>query len=55
MPGIARESGAAVPIAIGPVVATTALSLPVGRADRLGPVARQLRRGVGAMSPAFIS
>ncbi|MFD5434540.1 IclR family transcriptional regulator [Kitasatospora sp. NPDC127067] len=46
---------AAVPITIGPVVATMALSLPVDQADRLGPAARQLRRGVGAMSPAFIS
>ncbi|MFE7528695.1 IclR family transcriptional regulator [Kitasatospora sp. NPDC057542] len=45
---------AAVPITIGPVVATMALSLPVEQADRLASAARQLRRGVGAMSPAFI-
>ncbi|MGW3073751.1 MULTISPECIES: IclR family transcriptional regulator [unclassified Kitasatospora] len=45
---------AAVPITIGPVVATMALSLPVEQADRLGPAARQLRCGVGAMSPTFI-
>ncbi|MFE4357550.1 IclR family transcriptional regulator [Kitasatospora sp. NPDC056800] len=45
---------AAVPITIGPVVATMALSLPVERADRLVSVACQLRRGVGAMSPSFI-
>ncbi|MFJ6621291.1 IclR family transcriptional regulator [Kitasatospora sp. NPDC091335] len=45
---------AAVAITIGPVVATMALSLPVEQSDRLVPAARQLRRGVGAMSPAFI-
>ncbi|MFE4975597.1 IclR family transcriptional regulator [Kitasatospora sp. NPDC056651] len=45
---------AAVPITIGPVVATMALSLPVEQSDRLASVARQLRCEVGAMSPSFI-
>ncbi|WP_280673941.1 helix-turn-helix domain-containing protein [Kitasatospora sp. MAA19] len=45
---------AAVPITIGPVVATIALSLPVEQADRLTVAAGQLRRSVGAMSPSFV-
>ncbi|MFI2608032.1 IclR family transcriptional regulator [Kitasatospora sp. NPDC018619] len=45
---------AAVPITIGPVVATMALSLPVEHADRLASAAGQLLRGVGAMGPSFM-
>lgn len=45
---------AAVPITIGPLVATMALSLPVAEADRLDAVARQLRCSVGAMGPSFV-
>ncbi|WP_308271525.1 helix-turn-helix domain-containing protein [Kitasatospora sp. SUK 42] len=45
---------AAVPITIGPLVATMALSLPVAEADRLPAVARQLRYSVGAMGPSFV-
>ncbi|MFJ9697215.1 IclR family transcriptional regulator [Kitasatospora sp. NPDC101183] len=45
---------AAVPITIGPVVATMAISLPVEQADRLTTAAGQLRRSVGAMSRTFV-
>ncbi|MFJ5230186.1 IclR family transcriptional regulator [Kitasatospora sp. NPDC088391] len=45
---------AAVPITVGPVVATLAISLPTERADRLGPAAARLRSLVGAMFPAFV-
>ncbi|MFI6153697.1 IclR family transcriptional regulator [Kitasatospora sp. NPDC051170] len=45
---------AAVPITVGPVVATLAISLPVEQADRLVNAAGQLRRSVGAMSAAFV-
>lgn len=45
---------AAVPITVGPMVATMALSLPVEQADRLTVVAGQLRRSVGAMGPSFV-
>ncbi|WP_380277716.1 IclR family transcriptional regulator [Kitasatospora purpeofusca] len=45
---------AAVPITVGSVVATMAVSLPVEQADRLATVAGQLRRGVGAMTPSFV-
>ncbi|MFE7191156.1 IclR family transcriptional regulator [Kitasatospora sp. NPDC057541] len=45
---------AAVPITVGSVVATMALSLPVEQADRLAAVAGQLRRSVGAMTPSFV-
>ncbi|MEV7783035.1 helix-turn-helix domain-containing protein [Kitasatospora sp. NPDC088351] len=45
---------AAVPITVGSVVATMAVSLPVEQADRLAVVAGQLRRSVGAMTPSFV-
>ncbi|MFD5561113.1 IclR family transcriptional regulator [Kitasatospora griseola] len=45
---------AAVPITVGSVVATVAISLPVEQGDRLGPAAVRLRRLVGAMFPAFV-
>ncbi|MFB6889166.1 IclR family transcriptional regulator [Kitasatospora sp. NPDC056327] len=45
---------AAVPITVGAVVATMALSLPVEQAGRLTTVAGQLRRSVGAMTPSFV-
>ncbi|MFE6054698.1 hypothetical protein ACFQ6N_28420 [Kitasatospora sp. NPDC056446] len=45
---------AAVPVTIGPVVATMAVSLPVPQVDRLAVVARQVRCGVGEMSPSFV-
>ncbi|MET9396223.1 helix-turn-helix domain-containing protein [Kitasatospora sp. NPDC002965] len=45
---------AAVPITVGSVVATMALSLPVAQADRLTAAAGHLRRSVGAMTPSFV-
>ncbi|GAA2739776.1 MULTISPECIES: IclR family transcriptional regulator [Kitasatospora] len=45
---------AAVPITIGSVVATMAISLPVEQSDRLTAAAGRLRSLVGAMSPAFV-
>ncbi|WP_371480326.1 IclR family transcriptional regulator [Kitasatospora sp. NBC_00315] len=44
---------AAVPITVGSVVATMALSLPLEQAGRLRATAEQLRQKVGAMSPSF--
>ncbi|WP_327679134.1 IclR family transcriptional regulator [Kitasatospora sp. NBC_00458] len=45
---------AAVPITVGSVVATMALSLPLDQADRLTAAAGRLRRSVGAMTPSFV-
>ncbi|MEU5387066.1 IclR family transcriptional regulator [Kitasatospora cineracea] len=45
---------AAVPITVGSVVATMAISLPLEQGDRLGPAAARLRCLVGAMFPAFV-
>ncbi|MFC9325795.1 IclR family transcriptional regulator [Kitasatospora sp. NPDC057015] len=45
---------AAVPITVGAVVATMALSLPLEQADRLRAAAELLRVKVGAMSPSFV-
>ncbi|MFJ5922781.1 IclR family transcriptional regulator [Kitasatospora sp. NPDC092948] len=45
---------AAVPITVGSVVATVAISLPVEQGARLGPAAARLRSLVGAMFPAFV-
>lgn len=45
---------AAVPITVGSVVATMALSLPVEQAARLPVAAEQLRGLVGAMTPSFV-
>ncbi|BAJ29772.1 MULTISPECIES: helix-turn-helix domain-containing protein [Kitasatospora] len=45
---------AAVPITVGSVVATMAISLPLEQAERLGPAAARLRSLVGAMFPAFV-
>ncbi|WP_329496574.1 IclR family transcriptional regulator [Kitasatospora herbaricolor] len=45
---------AAVPITVGSLVATMALSLPLEQADRLAAAAEQLRVKVGAMSPSFV-
>ncbi|MGW4897065.1 IclR family transcriptional regulator [Kitasatospora sp. NPDC004240] len=45
---------AAVPITIGSVVATMALSLPVERAERLPGAAERLRLRVGGMAPSFV-
>ncbi|WP_209439509.1 helix-turn-helix domain-containing protein [Kitasatospora phosalacinea] len=44
---------AAVPITVGSVVATVAVSLPLEQGERLGPVAARLRALVGAMFPVF--
>ncbi|QKW24357.1 helix-turn-helix domain-containing protein [Kitasatospora sp. NA04385] len=44
---------AAVPITVGSVVATVAVSLPLEQGERLGPVAARLRSLVGAMFPVF--
>ncbi|GAA2105091.1 IclR family transcriptional regulator C-terminal domain-containing protein [Kitasatospora saccharophila] len=44
---------AAVPITVGSVVATMAISLPLEQGERLGPVAARLRSLVGAMFPVF--
>jgi DNA-binding IclR family transcriptional regulator len=44
---------AAVPITVGSMVATMALSLPLEQAGRLRSTAEQLRQKVGAMSPSF--
>lgn len=44
---------AAVPITVGAMVATMALSLPLEQAGRLRATADQLRVKVGAMSPSF--
>ncbi|MFC8717921.1 IclR family transcriptional regulator [Kitasatospora sp. NPDC057198] len=44
---------AAVPITVGSVVATMAISLPLEHGDRLGPAAARLRSLVGAMFPVF--
>ncbi|MGV9265766.1 IclR family transcriptional regulator [Kitasatospora sp. NPDC003701] len=45
---------AAVPITVGSVVATMAISLPVEQAGRLAAAAGQLRRSVGAMTASFV-
>ncbi|MFF1905069.1 IclR family transcriptional regulator [Kitasatospora sp. NPDC058218] len=45
---------AAVPITVGSVVATMAISLPVEQAGRLAAAAGQLRRSVGAMTSSFV-
>ncbi|MFD0260215.1 IclR family transcriptional regulator [Kitasatospora indigofera] len=45
---------AAVPITVGSLVATMALSLPLEQAGRLAAAAEQLRVKVGAMSPSFV-
>ncbi|WP_441251101.1 IclR family transcriptional regulator [Kitasatospora sp. McL0602] len=45
---------AAVPITVGSVVATMAVSLPLAQAARLPDVAERLWSRVGAMAPAFV-
>ncbi|MFJ1707782.1 IclR family transcriptional regulator [Kitasatospora sp. NPDC088346] len=45
---------AAVPITVGSVIATMALSLPLDQAARLPAAAARLRSLVGAMSPSFV-
>ncbi|MER5639623.1 helix-turn-helix domain-containing protein [Kitasatospora sp. NPDC002227] len=45
---------AAVPITVGAVVATMALSLPLSQSARLPAAAERLRELVGAMTPSFV-